>query len=118
VFALTFLGALLLAAPDLLAGLLKDQPLLAAGPPEGEDLVAVLNGLSAAGGVLGTLGILVAFGDLLGKVVRRKGRPATDDPWGGATLEWATTSPPPPGNFAGPLPTLTSATPLLDGREA
>ncbi len=30
---------------------------------------------------------------------RRRGALAGDDPWGGPTLEWATTSPPPPYNF-------------------
>jgi cytochrome c oxidase subunit 1 len=41
-----------------------------------------------------------------------------DDPWGGQTLEWATTSPPPPENFAAPLPPIRSHAPLLDLREA
>jgi cytochrome c oxidase subunit 1 len=116
VAALTLLGALGLAVPDLLAGLLDDQPLLSPGP-NGETLTEVMNVLSAAGGIVGALGVLVALGDLLSKVGRRRGRPATDDPWGAGTLEWATTSPPPPDNFAGPLPAVTSATPLLDRDE-
>jgi heme/copper-type cytochrome/quinol oxidase subunit 1 len=116
VFALTFLGALGLAVPDLVAGLLDDQPLLSAGP-NGHDLTQVMDVLSAAGGILGTLGILVAFGDLLGNALRRRGRPAGDDPWGAGTLEWATTSPPPSDNFVGPLPLVTSPTPLLDREE-
>ena len=29
----------------------------------------------------------------------RRGEPAGDDPWDAWTLEWATTSPPPPYNF-------------------
>ena len=36
----------------------------------------------------------------------RSGAPAGDNPWGGATLEWATTSPPPHHNFT-EEPTLT-----------
>ena len=32
-----------------------------------------------------------------------KGRPAGDNPWQANTLEWATPSPPPHGNFAAPL---------------
>jgi cytochrome c oxidase subunit 1 len=35
-----------------------------------------------------------------------KGRPAGNNPWGGATLEWTTTSPPPPDNF-GEIPVVT-----------
>jgi cytochrome c oxidase subunit 1 len=41
--------------------------------------------------------------------------PATgeDDPWDGNTLEWATTSPPPPYNFDA-LPPIRSERPLFD----
>ena len=38
-----------------------------------------------------------------------------DDPWSGHTLEWATSSPPPAGNFAS-LPEITSEAPLYDAR--
>ncbi|HET6650433.1 MAG TPA: cytochrome c oxidase subunit I [Candidatus Limnocylindria bacterium] len=43
------------------------------------------------------------------------GPPAGDDPWGGHTLEWATSSPPPVHNFTS-LPPITSDRPLLDAR--
>ncbi|HEX6417590.1 MAG TPA: hypothetical protein VFZ77_03810, partial [Acidimicrobiales bacterium] len=46
----------------------------------------------------------------------RLGAPAGDDPWGGHTLEWATPSPPPPGNFRGPLPPIRSQRPVWDLR--
>jgi cytochrome c oxidase subunit 1 len=42
---------------------------------------------------------------------------AGDDPWLGHTLEWATSSPPPPLNFERPLPPVRSYAPLLDLRE-
>ena len=42
---------------------------------------------------------------------------AGDDPWLGHTLEWATSSPPPPLNFDRPLPPIRSYAPLLDLRE-
>lgn len=117
VFALTFLGALLLAAPDLVNGLVEGQLL---GDPAFDDsgLSVALNAASLLGGILGVAGILLVVGELLGKVGRRNGVPASDDPWGGATLEWATTSPPPPDNFAGPVPLVASATPLHDARTA
>lgn len=67
-----------------------------------------LNGVAAAGGVLLVLAVLVAVASLAAK-----GLAAHADPWGGQTLEWATSSPPPPGNF-GTLPVVTSAEPLLD----
>ena len=41
---------------------------------------------------------------------------AGDDPWLGHTLEWATSSPPPPLNFERPLPPIRSYAPLLDLR--
>ena len=41
----------------------------------------------------------------------RAGRPAGNNPWGAPTLEWATTSPPPPYNFR-EAPAVRSLTPL------
>jgi cytochrome c oxidase subunit 1 len=43
------------------------------------------------------------------------GRAADSDPWGGHTLEWWTTSPPPRHNFA-TLPRIRTFAPLLDAR--
>jgi cytochrome c oxidase subunit 1 len=37
-----------------------------------------------------------------------------DNPWDAHTLEWATTSPPPPHNFEGPLPPIRSNRPVWD----
>jgi len=47
----------------------------------------------------------------------RRRVPAGPDPWGGQTLEWATSSPPPPENFTAPLPPVRSFAPLQDLRE-
>ncbi|MDQ3147529.1 MAG: cbb3-type cytochrome c oxidase subunit I [Actinomycetota bacterium] len=116
-FVLTFLGGILLAAPDLVNGLFQNQA-LGTGGYDDDALATTMNMFSAFGSVLATLGVLVVVGDLVGKVLRRQGSPATDDPWGGATLEWATTSPPPAGNFAGPLPEVGSPTPLIDSTPA
>jgi cytochrome c oxidase subunit I len=46
---------------------------------------------------------------------RRSGKVAGDDPWEANTLEWATTSPPPPYNFDH-LPEIRSERPLFDLR--
>ena len=45
----------------------------------------------------------------------RSGQVAGDDPWEGNTLEWATSSPPPPYNFDH-LPEIRSERPLFDVR--
>jgi cytochrome c oxidase subunit 1 len=45
----------------------------------------------------------------------RSGEIAGDDPWEGNTLEWATSSPPPPYNFDR-LPLIRSERPLFDLR--
>jgi cytochrome c oxidase subunit 1/cytochrome c oxidase subunit I+III len=45
----------------------------------------------------------------------RRGAPAGDNPWDAPTLEWATTSPPPPYNFV-VIPTVASRHPLWEDR--
>jgi cytochrome c oxidase subunit 1 len=42
-----------------------------------------------------------------------RGMPAGDDPWGGETLEWATTSPPRPYNFVH-IPVVQGRAPLWE----
>lgn len=105
-------GAVLLAAPDFVAGAAADQPLAEFSAPS-TDLVKTTSALSMAGGALSALGAIVAIGAVAAAAGSRKAVPAVDDPWGGFTLEWSTTSPPPYQNFAA-IPAVTSATPLLE----
>lgn len=56
-------------------------------------------------------GFLLFFIDAIRSA--RHGEPAGDNPWGAATLEWATSSPPPSYNFAR-IPLVQSADPLWD----
>ncbi len=56
-------------------------------------------------------GVLLFLWNLLASL--RNGEPAPADPWDGATLEWATPSPPPVYNFA-KIPTVYSRRPLWD----
>jgi heme/copper-type cytochrome/quinol oxidase subunit 1 len=71
----------------------------------------------SAGAAIAGLGLVVLVLDLLASIVARRGTAAGADPWGGQTLEWATTSPPPRHNFDA-LPEIHSGTPLLDLRTA
>jgi cytochrome c oxidase subunit I+III len=66
-----------------------------------------LNLVASIGAVFIVMGVLTF---LIGAVVSlRNGAVAGDDPWESPSLEWATSSPPPPYNFA--------FIPVVDGRE-
>jgi cytochrome c oxidase subunit 1 len=71
------------------------------------------NELATAGAFLMALGVLVFVGNLLASARRRE--PAGDDPWGGHSLEWLTSSPPPERNFTW-LPPIRSERPAFDWR--
>ncbi|MBV9005677.1 MAG: cbb3-type cytochrome c oxidase subunit I [Solirubrobacterales bacterium] len=73
-----------------------------------------LNELETIGAGIIALGVLVFLVNVWTSLRRRV--PAGDDPWLGHTLEWATSSPPPPLNFDRPLPPIRSYAPLLDLR--
>jgi heme/copper-type cytochrome/quinol oxidase subunit 1 len=74
---------------------------------------AGLNLLSTTGsGILG-LAMVVFLVNFVHSM--RRGPAAGDDPWEGYTLEWATTSPPPPHNFHR-LPRIRSERPVFDER--
>ena len=77
---------------------------------------AALNRVETAGSGLIALGVLIFVVNVV--ISLRKRVAAGDDPWQAQTLEWATSSPPPPLNFEGPLPPIRSYAPLLDLREA
>ena len=71
------------------------------------------NLIASVGGAIVVLGVLLLILNLLVSVVAGRGEAAGADPWGGHTLEWSTTSPPPADNFRH-LPEVRSETPLLD----
>jgi cytochrome c oxidase subunit 1 len=70
--------------------------------------------ISASSAIL-VAGFLVFFIDALRSA--RHGPPAGDNPWNAATLEWATSSPPPPYNFAR-IPIVGGSNPLWDRPDA
>jgi cytochrome c oxidase subunit 1/cytochrome c oxidase subunit I+III len=72
---------------------------------------ALLNGISSASSFFMAAGTLVLVWNVL--VSLRRGVVAGDNPWDAFTLEWATTSPPPPENFES-LPEIRSRRPLWD----
>jgi heme/copper-type cytochrome/quinol oxidase subunit 1 len=72
-----------------------------------------LNIVASAGTAVIALGIGVFLRNFWVSI--RYGPPAGDDPWGGNSLEWATSSPPPHHNFTS-LPPIRSERPVFDAR--
>ena len=72
-----------------------------------------LNLLATIGGFTIAAGMLAFLWNVF--ITMRNGEPAGDDPWEGNTLEWATSSPPPPYNFDH-LPEIRSERPVFDAR--
>jgi len=70
------------------------------------------NMLSTIGAVVFVVGIALTLWNVIAS--HRGGALAGDDPWGGGTLEWATSSPPEDYNF-GHMPVISSREPLWDG---
>ena len=70
-----------------------------------------LNQLATLGALIIAASMVVFFINLF--VSARKGTPAGENPWNAGTLEWATSSPPPPYNFARP-PVVGSSNPLWE----
>ncbi|HVX81623.1 MAG TPA: cytochrome c oxidase subunit I [Devosiaceae bacterium] len=112
-FALTFIGFNLTFFPMHILGL--------AGMPR---RIYTYPGASGWGGLnmlasIGALLLFAGFALLLWNIISslRHGRPAPDNPWDAPTLEWATSSPPPPHNFDR-IPVVESRYPLWAARDA
>lgn len=114
-------GALLSAVPDLISGFLDqsdDAVALAARGASVDSSVEALNWVSMVGSLALLGGVALIVLNLLGSLGRKVDDDYWDDddpanPFGGLTLEWATSSPPPRGNFAGPIK-VNSEFPVLD----
>lgn len=74
-----------------------------------------LNLISTIGSYILAIGIFLFVVNVF--VSRRQGQPAGNDPWGGPTLEWATTSPPPKFNWLY-LPVVRARYPLWEEPQA
>jgi cytochrome c oxidase subunit 1 len=110
-FALIFIGFNVGFFPMHLLGL-EGMPrrIYTYGPEMGWgtlNLIATIGTfISAAGGIVFVANAFLSM---------KRGEPAGDNPWGGGTLEWATSSPPPAHNFDD-SPVVDSAVPLWDDK--
>jgi cytochrome c oxidase subunit 1 len=106
-FWLTFIGMNLAFFPMHFSGLLgMPRRIYTYGAELG---VTRLNQVSTAGAFLLGVAVLVFLVNLWW--TRKRGAPAGNDPWQGATLEWAIPSPPPVYNFT-VIPRVESRLPL------
>jgi len=108
-FWLTFLGTALTFFPMHIVGLLGMPRRNYTYPPNvGWQPYNVAETL---GSYILTAGLLLVAANLGWSLFR--GRLAGNDPWNGDTLEWSTSSPPPPYNYA-VIPYVTSPYPMWD----
>jgi cytochrome c oxidase subunit I len=111
-FWLTMVGLNLTFFPMHIMGLIG-MPRRVYTYPAGAGLTE-LNLLATVGAYVLGIAMLVFFYNLWRSL--RHGERAGDNPWGGYTIEWATTSPPPPENFA-TIPTVDDRFPLWKGTD-
>src|ERR1700683_2984763 len=72
-----------------------------------------LNLITSVGSFVFAVGVLLFFANVIRSL--KRGAIAGKNPWDAPTLEWSTSSPPPPYNFA-VIPTVASRHPLWEGR--
>jgi cytochrome c oxidase subunit I len=108
-FWLLYFGFILTFGPMHIAGMLGMPRRIYTYPADrGWDL---WNQVATLGALIQAPSYLIFVWNLL--VSLKNGAPAGDDPWDAWTLEWSTTSPPPPYNFE-TIPTVRSRRPLWD----
>jgi cytochrome c oxidase subunit I+III len=108
-FWLTFIGTLVTFFPMHIVGILG-MPRRNYTYPSGMGW-SFLNALETIGSYVLGIGLVLIVVNLA--VSRFRGAPAGNNPFEGDTLEWSTTSPPPPYNYA-VIPTISSPYPMWD----
>jgi heme/copper-type cytochrome/quinol oxidase subunit 1 len=112
---LVLVGAAVGNLADLAAGLLGKPESVLLAPADNVDTIKTLSTVVTIGDAVLVLAGLLFVLLLVQALV--KGEAPGDDPWSGHTLEWATASPPPVGNFTS-IPAVTSEAPVYDARHA
>jgi cytochrome c oxidase subunit 1 len=107
-FWLTFIGMNLAFFPMHFSGLLGMPRRIYTYSPDLGPGIAQLNLVSTIGALLIGVAMLVFLWNIWR--TRRHGAAASNDPWGGATLEWSVASPPPVYNFS-IIPTVANRLP-------
>lgn len=119
-------GTVLVALTDVVNGFLDegDEVFRSVGDRDAyagvwdADAVELFNLIGFVGAILLIAGLGLVVLDVTVSGLLGKGDDAdADDPWNGHTLEWATASPPPFGNFEQAPAGITSERPLLDWKE-
>ncbi|MGZ6140531.1 MAG: cytochrome c oxidase subunit I [Myxococcaceae bacterium] len=115
-FWLVLIGMNLTFFPMHILGL-EGMPRRVADYPASQTGWTSLNVIITVGSVILAAGVLVFAWNVIRSVFLGRGEVAPSDPWGGYSLEWATSSPPPHHNFRR-LPPIHSERPVFDARMA
>ncbi len=111
-FWLTFVGTFVTFFPMHIVGILgMPRRVYTYAPGLGWTL---WNFIESIGAYILTAGLVLIVANLV--VSFKRGPRAGDDPWEGDTLEWSTSSPPPPYNYV-VIPTVSSAYPMWDKQD-